>query len=62
MVWWDGEDLLANGFLTMIVGEGAKNVRVEFHHRTKMLVVVDKETGEVCGSYNEAHECPIDCP
>jgi hypothetical protein len=61
-VWWSGEDLVANGFLPMIVSEGAKNVIVKYHIRTQMLEVVEKESGASCGSYNDAHECPIDCP
>lgn len=59
--WWSGKDLLENGFLGMIMSEGANNVRVEFHPQTRNLIVKDAETGEVCGTYNESHTCPPDC-
>lgn len=61
-IWWDGADLMANGFLPMILSEGAKNVRVELDMKTKIMTVVDKATAEACGEYDDAHECPIDCP
>jgi hypothetical protein len=61
-VWWKGKDLMTNGFLPMLMSEGAENVIVKFHPKTKMLEVVEEESGESCGTYNDAHECPIDCP
>jgi hypothetical protein len=62
MTWWDGKDLNENGFLEMLMAEGANNLRVEFHHQSSDLVLVDKRTGEVCGTYNQSHTCPPDCP
>lgn len=62
MTWWNGSDLMENGFLPMILEEGAANLRVEFRHDTDDLVLVDKRTGDVCGTYNHSHTCPPDCP
>jgi hypothetical protein len=60
--WWKGSDLLENGFLTMILKEGAENLRIDFHPQDGMLVIKDAATGEVCGTYNQSHTCPPDCP
>lgn len=65
--WWRLSDLMA--FLFMLAKSawqvGPSNVRVEFHPGDKgaELKVATMVNGErdVCGEYNDAHECPIDC-
>lgn len=60
-VWWDLEDLMP--MLAMIMLVGAQNLRLEYHEgEEESLVLVDRETGEQCGSYDESHVCPPDCP
>jgi hypothetical protein len=58
--WWTGKDLMTNGFLPMILAEGADNLRVEFHPDSKELVIKNA-AGEVCGTYNETQTCPPRC-
>lgn len=60
-VWWDLEDLMP--MLAMATLVGAQNLRLEYHPgEENSLVLVDRDTGEQCGDYNESHECPTDCP
>lgn len=65
-VWWNVSELQEQGLFAMILSEGAKNLRLEFHRRHEdgenRLVLVSAESGEPCGSYNVSHTCPPDCP
>lgn len=60
--WWDGKDLADNGFLDMLIRQGAHNVRIEYHLKDKLLKIVDNRSGEVCGTYDETQTCPPTCP
>lgn len=60
--WWNCTDLADEGLFDMIVREGADNLRLEHHPgEEKSLKLIDKRTGEPCGSYNVSHTCPPDC-
>jgi hypothetical protein len=60
--WWNGSDLL--DLFGMVTKEGAQNLRLEFHPKDDgaELKLVDRETGEPCGTYNFGHTCPPNCP
>ena len=67
--WWDLADipyfffnLLRHG-LHELLFHGRLNIRMEVWPGQKEgLRLVNTRTGEPVGQYNEAHECPIDCP
>ena len=65
-VWWDLEDVEMQRMLATIQRVGAENLRLEFHpvhaDGPRRLIVVDKRTGEPCGSYNVSQTCPPNCP
>lgn len=66
--WWNCDELLiGESLLNMIVDEGAANLVLRFYPRhpdydhRPMFELVDRQTGEVCGTYNVSHTCPPDC-
>lgn len=57
--WWNVDEL--EDLLAMIVREGAAHLILKFDPKTEMFQLIDKRTGDVCGTYNETHTCPPDC-
>ena len=65
-IWWNCSDLQEQGLFAMLLSAGADHLRLEFHRKHEdgdnRLILVDRDSGEPCGSYNVSHTCPPDCP
>lgn len=68
-VWWDLSEIPLFFYHVVFHGtrelllHGKINLRMEWRPDEKEgLMLINSRTGEEIGCYNEAHECPIDCP
>lgn len=68
--WWEVADLADEGLHIVYDDEvqaEPDDLRLAFYPRhpdydgEPRIILVDKRTGEPCGSYNVSHTCPPDC-